>query len=69
MRMLQARTGFRAVVLEDQPVAKTRIARKIEHAIAIRPQHLFDFAQLHVGERELVVGRFDNDLVRADPVH
>src|SRR5262249_53949779 len=40
-----------------------------ENAIAKGPQHIFDSLRRQRGERGVVVGRFDDDLMRAYAVH
>src|SRR5690349_14053106 len=69
MRMLEARAGLRAMILEDDHVAKALVTLEIQYAVAIGPQHLFDLERFKVRHTNVMLGRFDHHLVRPDPVH
>src|ERR1700736_1325847 len=69
MRMLDARSGLRAMILEDDYVAKALVTLEIQYAVAIGPQHLFDLRRFKVRHTTVMLGRFDYHLVRPDPVH
>ena len=69
MRMLERCAGGLPVILEKQNVAEAAVVFQIEHAIAIGPQRFLDCLLRHGRKRELMVGRFDDHLVRAHAVH
>src|SRR5512146_2414929 len=56
-------------VLEDQDVLESFVLPEVDDAIAISPEHIFNALFRHRGQRGEVVGRLDDDLVRADAVH
>jgi len=67
--MLERGAGRLAVVLEHEDVGESRILLQIEHALAVREQHVGHRVHREPGERRVVPGRLDDDLVRADAVH
>ena len=67
--VLERRAGRRAVVLEQQDVAEPDVVLQIEHAVAERPQHALDLRLRHRRKPLVVIGRLDDDLVRADAAH
>ena len=69
MRMLERRASRPAVVLEQQDVAQAAVLPEVAHALAERRQHPLDLGLGHRRQRLDVIGRLDDDFVRADPVH
>src|SRR5438094_4161267 len=69
MRMLQRGARGRAVVLENHDVAEAKIVLQIQHPIAPGPEDALDLLLAHRRQRGQVIGRFDDHLVRAHPVH
>src|SRR5258708_536353 len=69
VRMFEGSAGGFSVIFEDKDVTEAFVVFKIEHAVAVSPQNIFDGARLKSGERGHVVGRFDDDFVGADSVH
>src|SRR5689334_18772123 len=67
--MLEGSAGGFAMILEDENIAEALVVFQVEHAVAIRPQNIFDGARRKRGERGHVVGRFDDYFVGADAVH
>ena len=58
-----------AVVLEDHDVAEARVLLQVDDAVAVGPEDILDLLVRQVAQRQHVVGRLDDDLVRADAVH
>ena len=67
--MLERRARRRAVILEQQDVAKPPILLQVEHPLAERPQHPLNLRFRHRRQRLVVIGRLDDHFVRADAVH
>src|ERR1700730_712950 len=67
--MLQRRPRGLAMVLENQDVLEPSVLLQIEDAVAKGPQNVFDSLRRKRGKTRSMVGRLNNDLVRADPVH
>ena len=70
MGMLQRSAGGLAVIFENQDVAEALVVFQVEHAVAVRPQNVFDSAfSARLRERRGVIRRFDDHFVRADAIH
>ena len=69
MRMLERRARGLAVILEEQDVFEARVLLQIDHALAEGQQHIGHLVDREAGQRRLVIGTLDDDLVGADPVH
>src|SRR5580692_5382341 len=69
MRMFQRRARSLAVILENQNVLESPVLLQIKNAVAESPEHVFDSLGRKRGQARLMVGSFDDDLVRPNPVH
>src|SRR6266571_2726797 len=69
VRVLQRGPGGRAVVLEDQDVAEPGVFPQVQDAVAVRPEDVLKLLLRQARQRRLVIGRFDDHLVGAHPVH
>jgi hypothetical protein len=69
MSVFERSAGRLAVVLEEEDVPEAPIVLKVEHAIAARPQNLFNGLLGQCGERAHVVGRLNHHFVRPDSIH
>src|ERR1039458_1240394 len=69
MGMLQRRPCRYPMVLEDQDVLEATVLLQIDDAVAVGPQDIFNALLRNGGQGSVVVGRFDNDLVRPNPAH
>src|SRR5258706_7694585 len=67
--VLQGGAGVLAVVLEDQDVAEAVVVLEVHHAVPEGPEHVLDLLRRQLAQLLRVIGRLDDDLVRADPVH
>ena len=67
--MLQRRARRFAVVFEDQDVLEPSIFFQVENAIPECPQDIFNSLRGQGGQIGIVIGRFDNDLMRPNPIH
>src|SRR6202011_4832610 len=67
--MFERRSRRFAVVLEDQDVLEPPVFFQVQYAIAEGPQDVFNALGRKGGQAGGMIGRFDNDLMRADPVH
>src|SRR5580700_10949602 len=67
--MLERCAGGFSVILENQNVAEALVVLEVQHAVAEGPEHVFDLLFSHRCQSAAMVGRFDDDLVRADAVH
>src|SRR5262245_10973069 len=69
MRVFQTGAGCFAVILENQNVPKAPVSLKIVDTISKCPPDLLNLLFVHLRQREIMFGRFDDDLMRADSVH
>ena len=69
MRVFQRGPSRRAVVLEDQDVAEPAVFPQVQDAVAVRPEDVLKLLLRQARQRRLVIGRFDDHLVGAHPVH
>src|SRR5271166_1514591 len=69
VRMLQRRSRRRTVVLKDHDVFEPLVLLQVEDAVAEGPQHILDALLRQRGQRGVVLGRLDDDLVRPDARH
>ena len=67
--MLERRARRLAVVLEHQDVLEARVLLEIDHPLAVGEQHVGHRVGRQRGQRGLVIGRLDHDLVGAHAVH
>src|SRR5216684_3062388 len=67
--MIDGRAGSFPVILENQNVTETLVILQVQHAITITPEDVLHGAFGQGGERRKMVGRLDNDFMRADSVH
>src|ERR1700730_5761718 len=67
--MFERGAGGFSVVFENEDVAKTLVIFQIEHAVAIRPQHILNGALRKSRESSRVVRSLDDDFVGADAIH
>ena len=58
-----------SVVLEDQDVLEAPVLLQVDDAVAKCPEHVFDSLLGKSRQSGIVLGRLDDDLVRADAVH
>src|ERR1700722_7108949 len=57
------------MILENQDVAKPFVVLEIEHAVAVSPENVLDGALRQGSQSRGVIGRFHDNLVRADAIH
>ena len=57
------------MVLEDQDVLEAPVLLQIDDAVPVRPQNVFNPLLRNAGQGGVVLGRFDDDLVRPNAVH
>ena len=57
------------MILEEQDVLEAPIFLQIEDAIAKSPEYIFDPSRGKGSQGRVVIGCFDDHLVRADPIH
>ena len=69
MGVFQGRAGGLAMILVEQDIAKTAVVFQVQHAVAIGPENFLHAFFADGRQAEVVVGRFNNHFVRADPVH
>ena len=69
VRVLERSARGFAVILEEQDVFEAPVFFQIENAVAEGPEHIFNALRRQRGQGGIVVGRLDDDLVRADAVH
>ena len=69
VRMLEARTGLRTVILEDDHRAEALIALQVDDPIPTRAYDVLDRAGRQGREVAVVIRRLDEQLVGPDAVH
>ena len=67
--MLERGARSFAVVLENEDVFEAAVLLQVEDAVAEGPEYVLDALGRQRSQRRVVVGRFDDHLVRADAVH
>src|SRR5229473_1295192 len=67
--MIDGRAGSFPVILENENVTETLVILQVQHAITITPEDVLHGAFGQGGERRKMVGRLDDNFVRADSVH
>src|SRR6202521_4699749 len=69
MRVLQRSPGRLPVILENQDVLKAPVLLQIKNAVAEGPKHTFDSFGRQCCQAGIMIGSFNDDLVRPDPIH
>src|SRR5580698_1390968 len=69
MRVLERRAGSFAVVLENKNVFEAAVLLEIQNAVAEGPKHVFNALGRQSGQGGIVVGGFNDDLMRAHAIH
>src|SRR6266481_2467942 len=67
--MIDGRACGLPVILENENVTEALVILQVEHAIPIAPEDVFHSAFGQCGERSKMVGRLDDNFVRADSIH
>src|SRR5208283_199906 len=69
MGMFDGSASGLAMILENKNVAEALVILKVEHAVAIGPEDVFNGLLRKLRKGGLMLRRLDNDFVRADAVH
>ena len=69
VRVLQRRSGRRALVFENQDVAQPTVFPEIQDAVAVSPEDVLEMFLGQARQRRLVIGGLDDHLVGAHAVH
>src|SRR5262245_43093997 len=67
--VLQGSAGGLSMILENQDIAEPFVFLQVQHAISEGPKDVLDLLLPDRGQRRVVIGRLDNDLVGSHPIH